>query len=1546
MVEKKLDIIIPVVNEGSNILPLTERIHIALANASIHYRIIFVDDHSTDHTVAEIIKVSQKYPVILHNKEGRTGKGWSILEGAELADSEYIAMIDGDLQYPPEALPKLFEAAKKHGVAVGNRRNHKTSFLRKLGSKANILVFERFLHGFKVDTQSGLKVFKREIIEHLSAKDVSGWTIDMALLHASRELGYKMGSVDIDFSERANGQSKINFLKALYEIALHSIKLKLKRSKTYAIKPKTDDLPVGAGVAYRGKRFITHTHLPHNKSALHTFYPWQKISILALLLLIGVGMYINALASAIILTGILTFVYFLDFLFNLYVLLKSLYFPPELKISEDELNFLSDNELPVYTILCPLYKEAGVLPQFVSAINELDWPKNKLDVQLLLEEDDDETQAAVEALNLPDYFKILIVPHSQPKTKPKACNYGLAHAKGEYVVVYDAEDKPEKTQLKKAYLAFLKSAGNVVCLQSKLNYFNPHGNTLTRLFTAEYSLWFDLILPGLQSINAAIPLGGTSNHFKTDILKKLHGWDAFNVTEDCDLGIRLFKEGYKTAIIDSITLEEANSKLGSWLRQRSRWIKGYLQTYLVHTRNPIAFIKSHGIHAFIFQLVIGMRMVFILINPLLWALTISYFAFYQYVGPAIEAVYPPFIFYPAVTLLVFGNFIYFYNYMIGLAKRGSWSLIKYVFLVPFYWLATSISAGIAFKQLLTKPHYWEKTQHGHSLFKPAEKTAPITALGGVEDKKPRFALSPAIFGGGILIGASVIANFSNFVYNAFLGREISLEEFGTVSLMSSIFSLAMVVSAAFGKTVNHKIAFLLGKFKTPVKDFIRVVWTKSVLVSVFSAIVWVISAPFMASFFQIDSVLPFLLFTPVWVVFLPGSVISGFLMGNFKFIHIAAAVIVEAGTKLGLTYFLIKANHPELIYASIPFSLILSFTLSLLFVKLTKADKTVEPGKKELSFPTGFFTTSLLTGFAGVSFLTLDVMLAKHFLNPLAAGQYALLSLSGKLIYFLSGLTSHFLVPVISKNEGEEKDSGKTFRLLFLLTATITFAGYIAFGLAAPFTIPLLFGTKALSIVNLMPIYGLAMVSLVLSGIFITYHQIKRHYLFPLVAFSFAIAQIVLIYLNHATINEIVSVISGLALIQLGSVVFLHFFYTRILILERNVKELLSLFERIPYTPLTSGKLNILIYNWRDTKHVWGGGAECYVHEIAKRWVKEGHAVTLFCGNDGKNPANEKITGYQVIRRGGFYTVYLWAFLYYIFKFQGKYDCIVDCENGIPFYSPLYSKVPTILLIHHVHQEVFRKHLIFPLSYIAMFMESRVMPFVYKNSRIVTISESSRKAIVSMNWAEESDVNIVNPGINIGNYKKYEKTIHPSFLYLGRLQPWKNVDIAIHAFARTLENHKEAKLTIAGFGESIEHLKKLSKKYGLNGAVNFTGFVSEERKQQLLAESWVSLQPSSFEGWGITVIEANAAGTPVIASNINGLIDSVKDTKTGILVPVKDVEIWAKAMDGMIRYEEFRSELSQNALKWSNNFSWDKSSKEFLKNIFKAIDAKRCYCST
>lgn len=465
----------------------------------------------------------------------------------------------------------------------------------------------------------------------------------------------------------------------------------------------------------------SHGNVPYHESAIYRFTKIQLAIILLTTITFAFGLVVDWKLALTVFIAVITVFYAADLLFNLLVISRSLKKSPEIIVSDEELN---DKTIkwPMYTILCPLYKEGKVLRQFISAMENLDYPIDRLQIMLLLEEDDRSTIALAKEMQLPKQFEIIIVPPSLPKTKPKACNYGLKVADGDFIVIYDAEDVPEPHQLKKAYIAFSKSKRKLACIQCKLNFYNPYTNFLTRAFTSEYALWFNLILPGLQSVDAPIPLGGTSNHFKTYVLRNLGGWDAYNVTEDADLGIRIVKRGYSTAIVDSTTLEEANAMPGNWFWQRTRWVKGYYQTYFVHTRNLKLFGKStfNTLHSIMFQIVIGGKTMSMLINPIMWILTLIYVIFHTSLGNIINEFYPAPILYMAVFSLIFGNFLYMYYYMIGSARREDYSLVKYAFLAPIYWLAMSAAAYYALYELIRKPHKWRKTAHGINLQKPSE----------------------------------------------------------------------------------------------------------------------------------------------------------------------------------------------------------------------------------------------------------------------------------------------------------------------------------------------------------------------------------------------------------------------------------------------------------------------------------------------------------------------------------------------------------------------------------------------------------------------------------------------------------------------------------------------------------------------------------------------------------------------------------------------------------------------------------------------------------
>ena len=404
--------------------------------------------------------------------------------------------------------------------------------------------------------------------------------------------------------------------------------------------------------------------------------------------------------------------FMLGVLFKFVVSLAGAQWEQVQQVSDEEVAALQDDELPMYTILVPAYREANVIPMLMNNLRALDYPNSKLEILLLLEEDDKETLHAARKAKPPETVTFITIPNGQPKTKPKACNVGLFFSRGEYLVIYDAEDKPEPDQLKKAVIAFRKGSADLACVQAALNYFNSNENFLTRMFTLEYSYWFDYMLPGLDHLGMPIPLGGTSNHFKTSVLRQLGGWDPFNVTEDADLGIRAAANGYTVGVINSTTFEEANSQYNNWIRQRSRWIKGYMQTVLVHTRDPIGLIRWAGWRdALSFIALIGGTPLTFLAGPPLWLFfIISTFSYTQ----VYNQIFPPIILYISLFNLLLGNGLMIYLNMLAVFKRRYYALTFWALLNPVYWIFHSIASYKALWQLFTNPFFWEKTHHGIS----------------------------------------------------------------------------------------------------------------------------------------------------------------------------------------------------------------------------------------------------------------------------------------------------------------------------------------------------------------------------------------------------------------------------------------------------------------------------------------------------------------------------------------------------------------------------------------------------------------------------------------------------------------------------------------------------------------------------------------------------------------------------------------------------------------------------------------------------------------
>ncbi len=468
-----------------------------------------------------------------------------------------------------------------------------------------------------------------------------------------------------------------------------------------------------------------------DQSASRVLYPNQKYFLVGLVAAITVAAIVNSVVTFMALFAFISIGYFLVNPIKIYISLQGFKGGrAPTRITRGEMEWTNEDDFPVYTILIPVFREAGVLAQVMRNMYNLNYPKSKMDIKLLMEERDNETIDEAKALGLfgsptktvegipedkysefLELFDPIIIPGAKVTTKPRACNYGLLRAKGEFCVIYDAEDKPDPDQLKKAAIVFMRAPEEVVCLQSKLNFYNADENVLSKWFSIEYANWYEFYLQGLDLLDVPMPLGGTSNHFRKKGLDELGRWDPYNVTEDADLGIRLSRRKLKTEMIDSTTLEEATITPKAWVVQRSRWYKGYVQTFLVHMRSPRKLCKDLGFKNFVkFQLTFGTGAFIPLINPILWVVLAASLVLPGYLGWLVPSYLMPL----CIFNLTIGNLSYLTIYVVSCVKLKKRRYIPYALAMPIYWALMSFAAWRGFLQLFTKPFQWDKTQHGVS----------------------------------------------------------------------------------------------------------------------------------------------------------------------------------------------------------------------------------------------------------------------------------------------------------------------------------------------------------------------------------------------------------------------------------------------------------------------------------------------------------------------------------------------------------------------------------------------------------------------------------------------------------------------------------------------------------------------------------------------------------------------------------------------------------------------------------------------------------------
>jgi len=370
-------------------------------------------------------------------------------------------------------------------------------------------------------------------------------------------------------------------------------------------------------------------------------------------------------------------------------------------------------DLPKASIIIALYKEVSVFPQLVQAIRAIDYPFDKLEVKLAIEADDQETLEAARLADLDERFDIIAVPPGLPRTKPRALNFALRFCTGEIITVHDAEDRPHPKQLRTAAESFAAAGPDLACLQAPLNWYNRDDNWLTRQFALEYAAHFHALLPLYSRLGWALPLGGTSNHFRASALRRAKGWDAYNVTEDADLGFRLHAAGYRSDVIEPMTMEEAPMKPWPWICQRTRWLKGYAQTLAVHTR-ALHKTTTSGLGASL-VMTLGAALVSALAHfPLVIFCLVSMLSGDTSILTRI-----------AVPVCLGSGYIAAASCAAsGMRRAGLKTRWIDLLTMPFYWPLQTFAACRALFQLVTAPYYWDKTEHGVSETAQIPCTSP------------------------------------------------------------------------------------------------------------------------------------------------------------------------------------------------------------------------------------------------------------------------------------------------------------------------------------------------------------------------------------------------------------------------------------------------------------------------------------------------------------------------------------------------------------------------------------------------------------------------------------------------------------------------------------------------------------------------------------------------------------------------------------------------------------------------------------------------------
>jgi cellulose synthase/poly-beta-1,6-N-acetylglucosamine synthase-like glycosyltransferase len=699
-------------NELSELPYIVDKLLSELRTLKLSFELLFVDTGFFPNTHDYLAGLSVQIPLKIITPKRANGN--LSLEEIRNAIGSRIIIFDADLHCTSSAIPELLLGLEKHDIVIAKPGLRNMPWYRGVQSACGSFLRAPLFLVLGTLPVNGLRGYRSSALQTIERSPLfrEQRPAEAQLLLLAHHLGLSIGRMEAEmYSEIFSGWTR-HVIGKYIDTTWEVVSFRQHNSSRFLfpfLYPPTKQEYTAAGFT----NVTDYLFLSDHESA--KMHVTKETFSLAIVCAIGgsLGLWGTSIVSG---WSMLQLIFFALSLMYLTIIISKIWAMilgahyPYVHCSPEEIGSLSPAELPVITVLIPLYKEREIIPQLFRRISEFDYPVEKLDIIFILESTDQETISAFLTAQPPAHFKALLSPNVTPKTKPKALNVAFTKSKGEILVIFDAEILPDVDQLKKAYITF-KQHPEAKYLHGRMNVYNADFNWITHLYDAEFAYFYDYYLPGIVRMGVPIPLSGHSTYFRREVIEKVGGWDSYNIAEDCDIGIRIYRHGFKSGMmLDSFSWEQSTTTIPRWLRQRTRWEQGFIQTSLVHLRFPLLLKTELGSwrNFFWFLYLVPGNVILNILHIFHWGL---FFLWIFTHAAFIEFLFPLSTIYFSMLTFIGGNYVLLMFHMLGLYSRRHYTGVKYALGSLVYWIMLGLATFRAAILFFFRPFSWDKTPH-------------------------------------------------------------------------------------------------------------------------------------------------------------------------------------------------------------------------------------------------------------------------------------------------------------------------------------------------------------------------------------------------------------------------------------------------------------------------------------------------------------------------------------------------------------------------------------------------------------------------------------------------------------------------------------------------------------------------------------------------------------------------------------------------------------------------------------------------------------------